>query len=75
MFADKYRPIQNDIKQYEGHNLYQFLLPAQNSTSINEAIVRWKLLVNEAQISDDPSEIEDITQYEIYRLGLKELMR
>ncbi len=75
VLALDYQPLQSNIDQFRGHYLYLSMQTANSSATVKQALTRWRAITEEAQTSDDPSEIEDITQYEIYRLGLKELVR
>jgi hypothetical protein len=75
VMAMDYQPLQINISHFEGHRLFSSVQAATRSASIRQALANWKAVADEAQISDDPSEVEDITHYELYRLSLKELVR
>lgn len=73
--AGDYQPLEEDFQSFRGYYLYPSLQAAIHSDSISEAIQNWSALAEEAQMGSDPALIDDITQYEIYRSALKELIR
>ena len=75
VYASDYQPLQSEIDHFKGHRLFQSMQSAKNSSTVKQALTRWNVVVEEARTNDDPDEIEDITHYSIYRLGLKEMVR
>ena len=75
VLAEGYSPLTKSFEQYKGHYLYPSFINAIKSQSISEAINNWEKFIDVAKISDDPMELDDITQYEMYRRGLSELSR
>ena len=73
--AEGYSPLTTSYEQFKGHYLYASFSRAISSPSLSEAIINWEKFVEEARITDDPKELEDITQYELYRRGMSELAR
>ena len=75
VFAEGYSPFTKSHEHFKGHYLYPAFNKAIKSKSIAEAVANWESFIGEAQISDDPKGLEDITQYEMYKRGLSELTR
>ena len=73
--AEGYSPLTTSYEQFKGYYLFKSFSHAISSPSLPEAIINWEKFIEEARISDDPMEVEDITQYELYRRGLSELAR
>lgn len=73
--AEGYSPLTRSYEQFKGHYLFKSFSRAITSPSLPEAIINWEKFIEEARITDDPKELEDITQYEMYRRGLSELAR
>jgi hypothetical protein len=73
--AGDYHPIPGKFDQFEDHYLYESFIEARNSSDADEAILKWNAFIAEAQIGGIPEELDDITQYELYRKGIAELFR
>lgn len=71
--AIEYYPLEGEFGPFTQHELFDEFKKARESRNLQEAVTNWEAFVDRLNV--DEAQIEDMTQYQLIKAGLSELMR